>query len=681
MAGKHSKNDNTRPEKNTGSRRSNRYGGEVYIDPSAAREQKGQAPARRGVDRTDYENYRRAESRRDYDKPQKSGSGISTAMKVAIPVLIVLALAVGLLGWTMLQAVNVSRLETIYPNITINGVNVGGMTAEEASALLSSSGVNPYEGKTVTVNLPMDKSVSVTGDELGIVGDPFQAAQAAYDYGRDGSLLKNLKTYRACKKAPVAMNWEIDTAFDDAVILAKINPVISEINTQLLKSESAVVGEDSITIVKGVGAAAVDPQAVCAMIREAFQTQNYEPLEYELTEVDPESGEQVLKAIYDSVFTEPVNAKYDKETGGATESQVGVSFDMEAALALWNEAETGDEIVIPLIITQPEIDSETLLDKIFADCLSEKSTSLAGSSSNRINNVTLAAKALNNTVINPGETFDYNTCLGERTEARGYKGAGAYADGQHVTQVGGGICQNSSTLYYCALYANLDITVRYCHYFTVSYLPRGLDATVSWGGPDFRFVNTRDYPIKIKAWVDDGYLTVQLWGTDVDGSYVKMTSDTWEDNEYYYARTYRSVYDKDGNRIEYYEEAYSRYHKYEANTPTPEPTATTKPTGTPEPTNTPETTQPPAAEATPVPTGEPTAVPTSKPTAEPTPRPTAEPTPMPTPQPTAEPTPVPTPEPTAEPTPAPTDPPPPPTEEPAPDPAPTDSGSGGEISE
>ena len=670
MAGKHSQNNNTRPEKDA-ARRSSRYGGEVYIDPAAqSRTARGESgSARRPAERSAYEDYRRAGSGRDYDAPRKSGRGGSTALKVAIPVLIVLALVLAFLAWTMFQAVKVSRLETIYPNITVNDVNVGGMTAEEASALLSTSGANPYEGKSVTVALPMDRSVTVSGDELGIVGDPYQAAEAAYEYGRDGSLLQNLKTYRACKRAPVAMNWEIDTGIDDAVILAKITPVISEINALLLETE-AVVGEDNVTIIKGVGASSVDPQAVCRMIREAFEAQNYEPLEYELTEVDPESGEAVLKAIYDAVFVEPVNAQYDKETGGATESTVGVSFDMEAALAMWDAAETGDEIVIPLVFTEPDIDSETLLARLFSDCLAEKSTSLSGSSSNRINNVTLAAKALNNTVINPGETFDYNTCLGERTEARGYKGAGAYADGQHVTQVGGGICQNSSTLYYCALYANLDITVRYCHYFTVSYLPRGLDATVSWGGPDFRFVNTRDYPIKLKAWVEDGYLTVQIWGTDVDGSYVKITSDTWEDDEYYYARTYRSVYDKDGNRIEYYEEAYSRYHKYESNTPTPEPTATTKPTGTPEPTNTPEATQPPASEATPVPTSEPTAVPTAeptpKPTAEPTPKPTAEPTPVPT----AEPTPVPT----AEPTPA-------PTAEPEPDPVPTDPETGGETTE
>ena len=79
-----------------------------------------------------------------------------------------------------------------------------------------------------------------------------------------------------------------------------------------------------------------------------------------------------------------------------------------------------------------------------------------------------------------------NLLRSQRTAARGYQEAGAYSGGKHVSEIGGGICQGSSTLYYCAMHANLDITVRYCHYFVVSYLPWGMDATVSWGWPDLQ---------------------------------------------------------------------------------------------------------------------------------------------------------------------------------------------------
>lgn len=678
MAGKHTPKKNNTPPAKESARKTSRYGGEVYIDPTASESRSAVHGAydrdRRTSGRSSYEDYRRAESGKTYGTKNPSGKGLSLAMKVAIPVLIVLAAVLVYLGVTMFQATRVSALETVYPNIIMNGVDVGGLTLEEATGKLATESMSAYENVSVTVMLPLDHKVTVTAEDLGFGGDTYGAAQVAYEYGRDGSLLQNLKTYRACKKAPVSLTWALDDQIDSRLILNIVTPVAAQVNALLLESE-AKIEEETITIVKGAAAAAVDAQAVTQLIEEAFLAKKYDDIEYQLVEVDPESAEDVLKAIYDSVFTEPVNSRYDEETGGVTESKQGVSFDMEEALRLWEEADTGDEIVIPLIFTDPEIDSETLAARIFADCLAKKSTSLSGSSSNRINNVTLAAQALNNVVVNPGETFDYNSCLGERTTAKGYKSAGAYANGKHVENVGGGICQNSSTLYYCALYANMDITVRDCHYFTVSYLPLGFDATVSWGGPHFRFVNTRDYPIKIKAWVSDGYLTVEIWGTDADGSYVEMTSSTWEDDEYYYARTYRSVYDANGNRIEYYEEAYSRYHKYEAGeepTDTPKPTDTPAPTNSPEPTVTPGPTGNPNADATPTPTPTPTA--TSAPTSTPVPVTTPTPTAVPTAVPTAEPTAVPTAEPTAEPTPAPTaEPTPAPTAEPEASQAPVDN--------
>jgi vancomycin resistance protein YoaR len=508
------------------------------------------------------------------------------------------------------------------------------MTVDEAVQTLEAAGANPYQGKSITVHFPLDYTLTLTAEELGYGTDATVPATAAYAYGRSGSAVANLKSYLACKTTPVEMSWEVDTQVDDETLRQKVQEMASQVNTQLLESE-AEIGQEGITLIKGMSTATVDVDDLCSRIRLAFLERDFSDIECELvdTQSNGESAEDVLQSVYDTVYTEPVNAMYDKETGGATESQRGVSFDMELALQLWNEAENGDEIFIPFVFTEPDIDAETLLSRLFADKLSSKSTTLSGSSSNRINNVTLAAQALNDTVINPGETFDYNTCLGQRTTERGYKEAGVYVSGKHSTDVGGGICQDSSTLYYCALYANLQITVRDNHYFVVSYLPWGLDATVSWGGPDFRFVNNRDYPIKLKAWVSDGYLTVEIWGTDVDGSYVQMTSDTWEDDDYYYAQTYRAVYAADGTLLSKEKEAYSRYHKYEAGEETPAP-ETPAPTATPAPTESPVPTESPAPTDTP-PTAQPTSEPTAVPTAEPTTAPTTEPTAVPTTEPTA----------------------------------------------
>ena len=119
----------------------------------------------------------------------------------------------------------------------------------------------------------------------------------------------------------------------------------------------------------------------------------------------------------------------------------------------------------------------------------------------------------------PGEVFSYNQIVGERTIAAGYKEAGAYAGGKVVQDVGGGICQTSSTLYNAALLANLEIVERSNHQFLTSYVPAGRDATVSWGSIDFKFKNTMTYPIKIVASAKNGVCTMSIYGIKEDTEY------------------------------------------------------------------------------------------------------------------------------------------------------------------
>ena len=136
-----------------------------------------------------------------------------------------------------------------------------------------------------------------------------------------------------------------------------------------------------------------------------------------------------------------------------TQSVTGVSFDLEEARRMLDAAQTGATVVIPLIKTEPTVTAEQLNALLFRDILSEKATYVSGTS-NRIHNVKLAAAAMNGKVLNPGDIFSYNETLGERTTEKGYREAGAYVGGKTVLEVGGGICQGSSTLYYCVLYAD-----------------------------------------------------------------------------------------------------------------------------------------------------------------------------------------------------------------------------------
>lgn len=152
-----------------------------------------------------------------------------------------------------------------------------------------------------------------------------------------------------------------------------------------------------------------------------------------------------------------------------------------------------------------------------------------------------------------------------------------------MDEIGGGVCQPSSTLYLACLRANLEITERYAHRYVPAYIPWGMDATVSWGGPDYKFTNNTNYPIKIVTSYSGGYLTVKILGTNADGITAKITNETlsttpwetvYEDDPTlpagtekvkttpytgYKVRTYRNLYDANGKLISSTYEATSDY--------------------------------------------------------------------------------------------------------------------------
>lgn len=246
---------------------------------------------------------------------------------------------------------------------------------------------------------------------------------------------------------------------------------------------------------------------------------------------------------------------------------------MEAAKKLWLEAEPGEEIVIPLQKSLPEIDSEALRSLLFRDKLGSQTTYYTWSSANRIGNIKLAVDKINGYVMLPGDTFSFNETLGQRTEEAGFRLAGAYNDGQVVEAIGGGICQVSSTLYCAQMYSQLKTTNRVNHYFKVDYLDYGMDATVSWKNPDYKFTNSREFPVKIVAYCDEenSALTIEIWGTDLDGSYVQLrhTSEPVYDEEWtetligYTVRGYRDVYDAEGNWLKTINEPGGVYYFHE----------------------------------------------------------------------------------------------------------------------
>ena len=162
----------------------------------------------------------------------------------------------------------------------------------------------------------------------------------------------------------------------------------------------------------------------------------------------------------------------------------------------------------------------------FPDLISTFSTNYDANNIPRTTNLKLAMQKLNGYVVNPGEVFSYNQALGKRTAEAGYKQAGGYAGGRVVQTLAGGICQISSTLYDAVVYANLDIVERHNHMFLAGYVGAGKDATVVYGSLDFKFKNTRNYPIMIKTSIGGGTAKISIYGVKEETEYDVEISTT-----------------------------------------------------------------------------------------------------------------------------------------------------------
>lgn len=135
---------------------------------------------------------------------------------------------------------------------------------------------------------------------------------------------------------------------------------------------------------------------------------------------------------------------------------------------------------------------------------------------NRDSNIRLICKMINGLVLQPGETFSFNGFIGERTAAKGFMPAGGISNGILVQELGGGICQPNTTLCQAVLKADLEIVERNSHSWPSDYVPVGLDSTVSWPGPDFKFKNDSGYPIAIVCWYDKPAVVFQIYGRLLD---------------------------------------------------------------------------------------------------------------------------------------------------------------------
>lgn len=370
-------------------------------------------------------------------------------------------------------------------------------------------------------------------------------------------------------------------------------------------------------------------------------------LQYDFSSISAQVA--ALAAEIDQPASSATFDKIDKDAHTVTIAQgtSGIAVDQQALVQSITTALMGGDYTTPITIplqASPSISPDAQVT--FLSTSAE--TSFSGSSSNRIYNIQKGADLINGYVLKPGETFSTNGVLGTRTLANGWKMANAYVSGTTEEQAGGGVCQLSSTLYNAVVKADLEIVSRRNHSMPVSYMRKGLDATINSVGNiiDFKFKNNTDSDVVIFAWTSgktlhfklyrcefatDEYDEIRLTSEKIDTIYPsgemveeldptlpvgseeivveRKNGERWQSYKNYY---------KDGKLVKTEKLAVSTYSAFDGKKlvgPSPSPTLT--PSNTPEPAVTPapvlSDTPAPATPSPATPSPSPSPTPTSEP--------------------------------------------------------------------
>ena len=395
---------------------------------------------------------------------------------------IVALLLAALCGFTYLYP-------NIFPGVTVGSIPVGGMTQSAAEEQVAAKSKPLYQDAKLSLTI-YDTTYDIPVRDVLESVDGEQSVENAYAVGRTGNPFVRMWNVA---KAAVGMNEaQIAAQVDDDGLTKALEDIASKALTEPVEP-SWDIGKDTMTIHAGKPGVQFDTDAVRSLLEDKIRLMDFEPYEVSTELTDAPAID--IDKIAEAVIGDPVSATVNKEDGKTIiPEKVGVQFDVEEARSIIGDG-SAESYTIPITTTAVKVTAEDLKAKLFQDTLAQTSTSLDESNVARTNNVRLAAASINGTILNPGDEFSYNTVVGERTEARGYRPAGAYVNGQVVDEFGGGVCQPSSTLYMAVLRADLEVTERHNHSFTVAYTPLGEDATVDYGNLDFRFKNNTDYPI------------------------------------------------------------------------------------------------------------------------------------------------------------------------------------------
>lgn len=447
----------------------------------------------------------------DIGKHEQDGKKKGKVKKIII-VISILVLLIAFVSF-IFALININN-QNIISGVSIEGIDMSGLSKDETKEKLEK-----------LYNEKLEKEISVKYEDFESEINPAsiettykidEAIDKALAIGRDSNILIN--NYSILFTMIGKKDIKVESAINEEITLQTLKDMESKLPGAIEESSYYQDEDDNILVVtKGKAGIKIDTEKMISEIKNILNNINETKNFIEIPVVNKEPDPIDIDKIHEEVYKEEKDAYYTKDPFTIYPEVYGVDFDVDEAKQLLEEDK--EEYKIKLKITKPKVTVEDFGEEAFPDRLAIFTTNYNAGDVNRTTNLRLACQKINGKVIMPGDVFSYNATLGERTVAAGYKDAKIFSAGEVVDGLGGGICQISSTLYNAVVMANLQIVERRNHQFVTSYLPAGRDATVVYGVTDFKFKNTRSYPIKLKAGVSGGVATISVYGMKEDEEY------------------------------------------------------------------------------------------------------------------------------------------------------------------
>ena len=460
-------------------------------------------------------------------------------------ILILISLFIGsfllilIIVFAVFSIYNYKQNSTIAKGIYINGVDISGLSIEKAKEKVSDYYINNILNNDIKLT-HNDFEAYISTEEIELKYDIDSAVNYAFQIGKNGNIIWN--NYSVFSALLNGLNITPTYSVNENKLEKFLYNLSSELPDAVVES-SYYTENNNLIITKGSSGSIVNIQPTEYLITDRLADLSFIGNSIEIITSSKDPAKINLDEIYNQIHKDPKDAYYTTDPYMVYPSENGIDFkiSLDEAKSLLDASES--ECTIALKTLKPNITTNMIGVEAFPNLLASFSTKYAASNTNRTTNLRLAANKIDGYVLIPGETFSYNTVVGERTISAGYKEAAVYENGEVVQGLGGGICQISTTLFNTVLLSNLEIVELHNHQFVPSYVSAGRDATVVYGTKDFKFKNSRNYAIKITCLVSNGTATFNIYGIkeaneyDVN-VYSKITSQS---SSYIKSSTYRTL--------------------------------------------------------------------------------------------------------------------------------------------